>query len=290
LDGSVKLDPAAVTLSASGTLGADAPFTATGSLAYVAGGTPAYSFQADVKLTNFDTAPLLRTVEGRADFHARLTSQAITPDALGDKLQGKVDVTSKGGVCRLLAVTDDNSGILQSAAGTGASILGSVVGVVAGNKAGGNAATAVTQIAGLLREIRYDQLNLTVSRDAKANLVLDDFNLIAPEVRLAGHGQVQHVEGQAILEQPLTLQLAVAARGSLGSTMAAVGLVGPTPDNLGYHPLVLDLPELGGTLQKPDTNAFYKELAKRAAKTATERITNGVKKGAGALLNGLLGK
>jgi hypothetical protein len=120
--------------------------------------------------------------------------------------------------------------------------------------------------------------------------VLDDFNLIAPEVRLEGRGKVRHLEGEPLLEQPLTLQLAVAARGALGGMMAAVGLVGPTPDSLGYQPLVLDLPELGGTLAAPNTNAFYQELAKRAARTATDRITNGVKKGAGALLNGLLGK
>jgi len=288
--GSVKADPGAVALEASGILGADAPFSATTQLTYAAAGIPPYGLTADVKLNNFDTAPLLKTVEGRADFAAQLASAAVTPAGLADGLQGKVVVTSKGGVCRLLAVTEDKSGLVQSATGVGASLLGNLVGAVAGNKAGANAATALTQIAGLLREIRYDQLNLTVSRDAKENIVLEDFNLIAPDVRLAGHGQVQHVAGSPVLEQPLTLQLAVAAQGSLGHAMSAVGLLGETPDNLGYLPLVLDLPELGGTLQKPDTNAFYKELAKRAGQKAAERVTNGVSKGAGAFLNGLLGK
>ncbi len=290
LQGSVTADPGTVSLNGSGILGADAPFTVTTNLTYAAGGAPAYALKADVKLTNFDTAPLLRTVEGRADFHAQLSSQATVPAGLADGLLCKVEVTSKGGVCRLLAVTDDNSGLVQSAAGTGASLLGGLVGAIAGNKAGANAATAITQIAGLLREIRYDQLNLTVSRDAQQNIVLDDFNLISPQVRLAGHGQVRHVDGQPILAQPLTLQLAVAARDSLGTAMSAVGLLAPTPDNLGYQPLVLDLPELGGTLQKPDTNAFYKALVKSAEKKATDAITNEVKKNAGSLLKGLLGK
>jgi hypothetical protein len=290
LEGTVKLESDEVAVAAHGTLGADAPFKVNSRVVYTPGAAPPYALKADLALDNFDTAPLMRTVEGRADFHFQLTSHAATVAGLADGLQGKVDVTSKGGICRLLAVNDDNSGLLQSAAGAGASFLGGVVGVVAGDTAGANAAKSVTDIAGLLHEIHYDQLNLTLSRGATQDLVLDDFNLIAPEVRLEGRGKVRHLEGEPLLEQPLTLQLAVAARGALGGMMAAVGLVGPTPDSLGYQPLVLDLPELGGTLAAPNTNAFYQELAKRAARTATDRITNGVKKGAGALLNGLLGK
>src|SRR6185369_1426071 len=99
------------------------------------------ALKADARLDNFDTGPLqFHTLEARLNLTAQLTSRATSLDKLADGMQGRVQLTSKGGITRFLAVTDDNAGLVQSAASAGASVLGTVVGVVAGGSAGGSAA------------------------------------------------------------------------------------------------------------------------------------------------------
>ncbi len=291
LSGTLTLAAGLVTLETHGGLGADAPFSLKGNLTHTAGGKEPYALEADASLANFDLSALQQqTVEGRANFEAHLTSQATVLEQLGTNWRGKIQLLSKGGLTHLLAVTDDKSGVVRSTASAGAAILGTVVGQVVGGNSGGNVARAITRISDLLHEIRFDQLKLTVSRDAAQDLVLEEFALISPEVRLDGHGRIRHSDGKELFDQPLALQLQVGAQGSLGSMMQGVSLLSPTPDSLGYLPLAVELPELGGTLRAPDTAAFYRTLAQRAASKGVDNATKGVLKGASGLLNGLFGK
>jgi hypothetical protein len=63
-----------------------------------------------------------------------------------------------------------------------------------------------------------------------------------------------------LLEQPLALNLSLAARGKVEQLLGKVRLLDGTQDDLGYartrEPLTI-----GGTLSKPDATAFFTRLA-----------------------------
>jgi hypothetical protein len=289
LAGTLTVAADGVTLDTRGALGgaSSSPFTLKAGVTHTPGGAEPYGLTAEAALADFDVGAWQHTFEMKGTFSARLTSRAVALDALAERVQGKIQLTSRGGVTRLLAVSDEKSGVVQTVAGAGIAFVGSTAaGLIGRGGPVGGVTKVIAQISDLLQEIRFDQLNVTVARNATRDLILEDFTLIAPEVRLTGRGRVLHTEGKELLDQPLGLQLQVAARGALGDMLRSVSLVADKPDGLGYLPLTVELPELGGTLRAPDRHAFYGTLTEHAALKAADVITEGVKRGAGGLLQG----
>jgi hypothetical protein len=182
--------------------------------------------------------------------------------------------------------------------GTGAALLGAFT----GNSTAGAVSRGVARISDLLQEIRFDQLNVLLSRDASNDLVLEDFTLVAPEVRLTGKGRVTSVPGRELAALPLALTFQLAARGSVGDGLRGLGLIAAQPDALGYYPMAFE-PQIGGTVGSPDKTPFYNQLMQRAlaalvggalapaapASGGAEQSVEGLlKEAAGGLLNGLL--
>jgi hypothetical protein len=157
--------------------------------------------------------------------------------------------------------------------------IGGLIGAVTGKKEYADYANKpqiLTDIAKALSEIPFDQLNVTATRDANLNIVLKDFTLISPEVRLTGEGGVRYMEGVSVLAQPLALQLTLGARGRLADLLKRASLLEDKQDNLGYVAFVVPI-KIGGTLAKTDTS----ELGKALINSALERS---------GLFDSLLGK
>ncbi|MEI6282381.1 MAG: hypothetical protein WCP82_06645, partial [Alphaproteobacteria bacterium] len=293
LAGTMTFDGSGPQVEAHGTVDGTpaSPFVLKGGLTHTPGAATPYAFRTDATLTDFTLAGLSHTLEANVNMTVSLTSRAASLDALTAQTQGKIQFTSKGGVTRLLAAGDGK----PSVAGTGAAIVGTVAGLLGGvSSTAGNVSKVIARISDVLHEIHFDQLSVTLSRGATNDLVLDELTLIAPEVRLSGHGRVRHVEGKELAALPLSLQFQVAARGRLGDAMKSIGLVSAQPDSLGYFPLSVDLPELGGTLGAPDTTAFYGRLTERAVIGGVGAATKGagslLQQGAGGLLQGVFGQ
>lgn len=298
LSGVIKLATGAVSVDSKATLGKDAAVTVAGNVTYAAAASDHYALNSALKLSDFDLGALLRAadpthqpvVEARLTIATQLTGSAPELANLADHAQGKVELTSKQGIFR--ALTSDRASMVQSMSSTAVGLLGTLTGGSSSLEAKNRALVDITDS---LNEIKYDQFNLTLSRDAAQNLLLEDLTLISPTVRLTGQGRVTNVPGKPLLAQPLTLQVNLAVRGQLAQSMDSLSLLSSTPDELGYLPLGISLPALGGTLEFPDTSAFFGELVKRAA---VKGLTNGAGsllkgaggalKGAGGLLNGLL--
>jgi len=118
----------------------------------------------------------------------------------------------------------------------------------------------VDQLAQSLGEINYDQLSVKFTRDEMLNMNLQDFSLVAPELRLNGQAEVAYVSGKPLLEQPLTASLSLAARGKIEEQLGKLRLLSGTKDELGYAK-ARETVTLGGTLGRPDPTAFFTKIA-----------------------------
>lgn len=250
-----------------------------------------YDLQASLKMKDFDSGPLFRAldptrapqIEGRFDLESALTGHGRNPVELLNQTRGDAKLTSTGGVFRLLSADVSNKVEQAGKLAAVGAFLGNVAGVLGkGGKDAtnfANKAQAVVEFSKMLTAISYDQLTVSLTRDDALNTLLQDFSLIAPEMRLTGKGGLTASEGKDFLEQPLTLDLQLKARGRTGSALQYLHALAAEPDALGYATCSLPL-KVGGTLLKPDTSEVQNALIKLAAEQS----------GAGDLLNRLLGK
>jgi len=270
--------------SARAAFDSDSDVKLNGAITFTPKAPEPYSLTADLTLLNFDAAPAFRalapakppTIEGRVNLTSRISGAGRNLADLTDRARGDLELTSKGGLFRVLSA--DISEKVQRTQSTVAVISGLLSTVTRKQNFENlnNKAQILTDIAKALSEIPFDQLSVTATRDASLNFVLKDFTLISPEVRLGGNGQITYAAGVPVLAQPLVLNLSLAARGRLGDLMKRAGLLGKSPDSLGYTPFVVPL-KIGGTLGKTDTS----ELSNALLNSALEK--NG-------LLDTLLGK
>lgn len=230
-----------------------------------AGARP-YVFAGDLALDNFDSTTLFQaldaskraTVEGRFNLQSHLAGTGATLADVAEHTRGDLRLSSKGGIFRALSA--DMSDRIQKTQSRVAAI-GSFLGVVTDDYV--NKTKIISDIAKALAEIPYDQLSVTAVRDDTLNLVIKDFTLISPEVRLGGTGMIHHAPDVPFVAQALELRLNLGVRGQLGDLMKRAGLLETQQDNLGYAAFAVPL-KLGGTLAKPDTGAIRDALLNSA--------------------------
>jgi hypothetical protein len=228
-----------------------------------------YVLGADLTVSDFDPVPLFRaidptkppTIEGKFTAHSHLVGTGSTFPQLVDHAGGEIRLTSKSGVFR--GLQSDVADKVQKTTGTAAAIGGLLTAVKEKISDYTNRAQVVADIAKRLSEIPFDQLSVSVTRDADLNFNLKDFTLISPEVRLTGTGEIHYGEGAPILAQSLELRLQLGARGKLGDLMSRASLLDGRQDNLGYSGFVVPF-RVTGTLEKPDTSEIKAALLKAA--------------------------
>jgi hypothetical protein len=251
--------------------------------------TEPYSLKADLVVNNFDSVPLFRaldatkapTVEGKFDVTSELAGTGSNLGKLMEQTSGTVQMISKGGIFR--GLRSDVADAIKASPPTLSGIvtgIGSLLGKEAAEKAEKLGADInkrgklISDIAASLAEIPYDQLSVSLVREASLDLNLKEFTLISPELRLGGTGQITFEEGTPMLSQALDLRVQLGARGKLAESMNRAGLLAAAQDDLGYAGFVVPL-HLGGSLGAPDTSELKRELLKAAT---------------GSLLNSIIGR
>ena len=271
-------------------LGAESDVKLNGGITFRDRAAEPYALAAHLDVTNFDPAPVLRalnptqlpTLEGKFTIGSELAGQGRTLPELGTRAHGDFTLSSKGGLFRALSA--DVAAKMESTSKTASAVafLGNVASAVSGRKEYGEAANKVEAVASLskmISVIHYDQLSVVLSRDPALNMLLKDFTLIAPELRLKGTGRIEHQAHLDLAEQTLAMQFQLSARGATAQLLKALGaLETGQKDDLGYMQSTLPL-RITGTLSKPDTGELQSALVKLAYE----------KSGAGDLLNKFLG-
>jgi hypothetical protein len=200
-----------------------------------------------------------------------------------DRLRGDCQATSRGGSFSLLsahvAPKAESVGKLEAAV----AYLGSVTSAITGRKETGDLASlpqAVSAFAKFMSPVQYDQLNLTLSRGESLDIVLKNFTLVAPEIRIGGSGRVAYRDGATLVNQPLSMDFTLRALGHEAEILKYLGVLDPKhPDDLGYLACVIPV-HVEGTLAKPDQSQFDAALAKLAVERS----------GAGEALSKLIDK
>lgn len=251
-----------------------------------------YGLEADSVINDFELSRLFRavapdkapTIEGRFMLDSQLTARGPSIASLASRWQGKTAVSSKGGVFRGLRLNLDemvtqlerNQSTITGVVSSIGSLLGSkgdesaqAINARAGKL--GEKSRTVVEIANRFAEIKFDQLNLAVARDEQFNLRLQDFSLIAPEVRLGGTGEIRFRADQELVRQPFDLRVQASTRGRLAELLGKAGLLDGRQDNLGYAGLSAPL-RIGGTLTAPDTGELRAVLLKAASASLLESL------------------
>ena len=117
----------------------------------------------------------------------------------------------------------------------------------------------MAELAKALNPIPYDQMSVTLSRDAALNTTLRNFTLISPEVRLTGNGTALHKSGSSLLDDALVMEFTLRARGRQADLLKYLGALESQPDDLGYSTCTVPL-KVGGTIGKPDTSEISSKL------------------------------
>ena len=274
-------------------LGDGAEAEVSGALTFDAKSVTPYALAANLALHEFNPGSLLRTfspgqpatVEGKFAVASQLVGRGASLGDLAASTRGDFQLASKGGVFRGLPMSYSAKVETAGKIAAGAAAIGSILGSVTGKKDIAdiaNKAQAVAEISKTLTAIPYDQLNLVFTRDEAMNTTLKDFSLIAPELRLSGGGQIMAQPGTGLLEQSLTMEFRLRARGRTADLLKYLGKLDVTTDELGYAPCTLPL-NVTGTLARPDTT----ELNQAMAALALEK--SGVTERASELFNKLIG-
>ena len=274
-------------------LGDGAEAEVSGALTFDAKSVTPYALAANLALHEFNPGSLLRTfspgqpatVEGKFAVASQLVGRGASLGDLAASTRGDFQLASKGGVFRGLPMSYSAKVETAGKIAAGAAAIGSILGSVTGKKDIAdiaNKAQAVAEISKTLTAIPYDQLNLVFTRDEAMNTTLKDFSLIAPELRLSGGGQIMAQPGTGLLEQSLTMEFRLRARGRTADLLKYLGKLDVTTDELGYAPCTLPL-NVTGTLARPDTT----ELNQAMAALALEK--SGVTDRASELFNKLIG-
>ena len=274
-------------------LGDGAEAEVSGALTFDAKSVTPYALAANLALHEFNPGSLLRTfspgqpatVEGKFAVASQLVGRAASLGDLAASTRGDFQLASKGGVFRGMPMSYSAKVEPAGKIAAGAAAIGSILGSVTGKKDIAdiaNKAQAVAEISKTLTAIPYDQLNLVFTRDEAMNTTLKDFSLIAPELRLSGGGQIMAQPGTGLLEQSLTMEFRLRARGRTADLLKYLGKLDVTTDELGYAPCTLPL-NVAGTLARPDTT----ELNQAMAALALEK--SGVTERASELFNKLIG-
>jgi hypothetical protein len=251
-----------------------------------------YALAADVAIRAFDPGPVFRamtgeaaTIEGKFDVASKLDGRASNLADLASGAGGTFQLTSKGGVFRGLPVNVSHIVENSSKLGAWLASAGTAISAMAGKKDSAEVASkaeAVVELARGLNPIPYDQLSVSVARDAALNTTLRNFTLISPELRLTGSGTALHKPGSCLIEDSLAMEFTLRARGRQGELLKYLGALDPKTDDLGYATCTLPL-KVGGTLGRPDTT----ELNTRLAALALEK--SGIGDKAAELLNKIRG-
>jgi hypothetical protein len=266
LSGRIALDPRRLAADKiTGRLGAEGQLQVGGEIRFAAGAESPFTAKYDLQVREFEIGPLFKaaapgdapTLEGRFNVRSQAEGTGRTLAELIAHTRGDYVVQSRKGILRALRRTPAApraSGIVG-----GAARLIDNLGETVGNLVSYDEPTE--EMAGQLTAFPYDQLNARLSRDAERNLMIADFSLVSPTVRLQGGGRVAYEPGKSLFERPLQMRLTMGVMGKAEATIArfkSPALAGER-DELGFMKLREPFAVVG-TLGRPDAGQLYAML------------------------------
>jgi hypothetical protein len=254
----------------------------TGSVAFDAAAEYPYSLKAGVAQTKEEAASILPTpkpgidpvFEGKFTVDRTYTGKGVNLADLVARTQEEFRLASASGIVRILKA--DVADSLQEAPtpkaedtlATVGSVVGSVMGarrnVLDSGKTKLSPTTeAVLDLTYQIEEIGYDSVKITAFKASDGVIRLVEIEMVSPEVRLRGTGQIAAARGIALADRALSLDLQLGAQGKTAELLKKAGLLTDRKDELGYSVFSQTI-HLGGTLAQIDASQWNAVLIKAA--------------------------
>ena len=238
---------------------------------YDSDGNTGYVATARITADEVEAGPLLRVFEvnpplpfeGRVSLEADWKSSAKALEGLIEASGLEANLTSSGGVLRVLGVEVDQ----YIKTGKTVAALGGLLALATGDSRAQHyvgRAQALTEVAEQLSALAFDQLNLKLKRMPAGDIELSEISLISPKVRLLGNGRISYRPGVPVWSQPLAVQMRFAARDQLAENLRVLKLLNAEADSLGYIPLIRDI-SLDGSLANVGTAELQRLLSRAIA-------------------------
>ncbi len=304
IDAALKVDPTAVVLKPAQAVLLGAPLKANMTVDHQPGQRPKapYGLDANLNLTKFDIGKFLIMTQpgktppltGQFNVFGGVQGTSAALETIAERAQGKF--TIKGGPGQLRALAGVKGGettgkIASGIAGAASLFLGDRV----------RELPALQQLISLLQQIDYDTLRIEAERAADLNINLNTFLVQGPQVRLQGQGQVKHVAGTPIPEQPLNVAVSLDAKDRTANLMKELRMITGKQDKQGYFsgptfnitgtPSAPDFSELNTLISKSATEILSGGFGGKVDKSeaTTEKEKSDSEQAVKSLLNGLMG-
>ena len=281
--GSFDLDHGSVRLERGrGGIPRHSPAQAEGWIRFDAAAELPYSLEVTAAVKEVDATALLGAVppgedpliEGRFAITDTLTGRGNTLPDLVAHLREEFQLTSSGGIIRLLrtsisdSITEAPPSAVSETLGNVGSWVGSLFKVKEGSigsseKSVSPATDAILTLTSLLGETGYDRIAVTAVRDHDRGFQLVDIGIITPDESLAGTGQIAGDPELALAKRPLSLDLKLGFRGKPAMLLVTAGLLSAQKDPQAFALLPQPV-HFGGSLGQVDARAWHDLLVKAA--------------------------
>ena len=223
-----------------------------------------YALAGTVEVPGFDVGAFLRKADPSAPpalettftIASKFNGTAANLPEFADRIQGQLDFKGSKGVLRALNKKSESASLGIGLAGLGAALLGQQK-----LAAGLNSAAELAQ---LMKDMPFDGIVVQVERGADAAIVVKSIEVLSPMMRLTGTGRIDAKPGVPFATSPLALNLQLAAKGQLANGLNQARQLDGKTDAKGYYLMATPF-ALAGTVEKPDSSDFWKNLTLNTA-------------------------
>ena len=218
-----------------------------------------YALTGTMDIPGFDVGEFLRkadpatpaAVETKLTVNAKFNGTAANLPEFADRIMGQFDLKGTPGVLRALnrkaETTSAVTGLLGLAAG------------LAGQRGLAEGLAGASELASLLKDMPFDGITVRVERGADAAVVVQALEFISPAMRLTGTGRIDAKPGVPFAKSALRMDLQLAAKAELANGLNRARQLSGRQDDKGYYLMATPF-TLGGTVEKPDSSDFWKNL------------------------------
>ncbi|MBI5766259.1 MAG: hypothetical protein HZA93_00570 [Verrucomicrobia bacterium] len=259
LRGALSLRPDKLTIeNVAGELNGN-PFKVSTILSFDVKQARPYALVGAVDVPGFNVGEFLRradpstppAIETTFTVTSKFNGTAANLPEFADRLTGQFEFKGSKGVLRAL-----NKKAETTSAVTG--LLGLAAGL-AGQQRLAEGLVGTSELVSLLKDIQFDGITVQVERGADAAIVVKSLELLSPSLRLTGNGRIDHKKGGEFGNNPLHLELQLAAKNELAQGLNKARQLSGKTDPKGYYLMATPF-TLGGTVSKPDSSEFWKNL------------------------------
>jgi hypothetical protein len=213
----------------------ESPITFDGGLTFEADDKDPYTAKLIGKIEDFNlnqfftelTPDKRSRIEGLFGINVEVAGKSPNAAQFRNRLLLDLDMKSRDGVFRLLRP----GGALMAGASDALGVIGEGLSYI---PTGGFGAGAVSRLVNYIAEIQYDTVDVRIKRDSSLDLKIERFDVLSPNIRVAGTGTVERIPGKDVLDSPLTAVANLNMVGKGAAILYSMDLLEDEQDKFGY--------------------------------------------------------